>query len=262
MLTFRDFIVAFRKLELGRQTPVVVHTSLSAFGPIQGGADTVVGALLATYETVIMPVFTYKTMVTPEIGPEQNAILYGGAADRNRMAEFFTAEMPADRMMGATAEALRRHPRASRSNHPILSFTGVNAGGILDQQSIVEPLAPIGALLQAGGWVLLLGVDHTVNTSIHYAEQLAGRKQFRRWALMPQGAQECPNFPGCSNGFAAIGPELFTITRRVAIGDGLVQALSLAELTRTVRGMLDVDRMALLCDDQYCERCQQVRLSL
>ena len=63
-------------------------------------------------------------------------------------------------------------------------------------QTLAEPLAPIGALAQRGGWVLLLGVNQTVNTSLHYAERLAGRPQFTRWALTYEGVRECPQFPG------------------------------------------------------------------
>jgi aminoglycoside 3-N-acetyltransferase len=64
-----------------------------------------------------------------------------------------------------------------------LSFSGINAGATLFTQTIYEPLDPSG-LAQQDGWVVLINVDHTSNTSIHYAEKLAGRKQFTRWALM------------------------------------------------------------------------------
>ena len=87
MLTFRDFITGIRKLEIDRSRPVIAHASLSAFGEVHGGAETVVGALLSSFDTFIMPVFTYKTMLIPEIGPLDNAIVYGSGKDTNRMAE-------------------------------------------------------------------------------------------------------------------------------------------------------------------------------
>ncbi len=68
-------------------------------------------------------------------------------------------------------------------------------------QSLKAPFAPISVLATKGGWVLLLGVDHSVNTSIHFAEKMAGRRQFVRWALEENKIIECPSFPGCSNGF-------------------------------------------------------------
>ncbi|PIU90629.1 MAG: AAC(3) family N-acetyltransferase, partial [Anaerolineae bacterium CG06_land_8_20_14_3_00_57_67] len=144
---------------------------------IDGGAETLVSALLAVFDSVVMPAFTYRTMIIPSSGPETNAIIYGSGADANRMAEFFDPQMPADPLMGAVAETLRKRPRAGRSAHPILSFAGVNARAALAEQILTNPLAPIGALAKQDGWVLLLGMDHTVNSSIHYAEKLAGRKQ-------------------------------------------------------------------------------------
>ena len=208
MLTFRDLYTALRKLDLDRAHPVIAHASLSAFGEVNGGADTVLGALLSVSNSVTMPTFTFKTMLIPEVGPENNASRYGSGKDLNRMAEFFTPDMPVDPLMGAVPEALRCHPKAHRSSHPILSFAGINADRQLELQTLKEPLAPIHALREGDGWVILLGVDHTVNTSIHYGEQVAGRKQFTRWALTPQGVVECPRFPTCSLGFSAIEPRL------------------------------------------------------
>ncbi len=71
MLTFRDFITGFRRLEIDRSRPVIVHTSLSAFGEVHGGAQTVLGALSSSFDTFLMPAFTYKSMITPEVGPPE-----------------------------------------------------------------------------------------------------------------------------------------------------------------------------------------------
>ena len=45
MLTFRDLLTALRKLDLDRARPVIAHGSLSSFGQVNGGADTILGAL-------------------------------------------------------------------------------------------------------------------------------------------------------------------------------------------------------------------------
>jgi aminoglycoside 3-N-acetyltransferase len=259
MVTFRQFVRALRELDVERGRPVIAHASLSAFGQVQGGAETVLGALLTVYETLMMPTFTYKTMVTPEVGPADNALNYGDDKHHNRLAEFFHADMPADPMMGAVAEALRKHPLAYRSMHPILSFSGVNAEAILRLQTLDEPLAPIRGLVEEQGWVLLLGVDHTVNTSIHYAEGLANRKRFIRWALTPEGIKECPQFPGCSMGFQALASDLQEVTRRVFVGEGQIQAIPLVHLVQIVRDKIAQDRLALLCDRPDCARCNAVR---
>lgn len=262
MLVFRDFSTALRKLGINRSDPVIAHASLSAFGEVHGGAETLLGALLMSYSTLIMPVFTYKTMITPEVGPPDNGMRYGTAREANLMAEIYRPTMPADRLMGCLPEALRNHPKALRSSHPILSFTGVNARQILDSQSLLEPLMPITKLVDANGWVILLGVNHTVNTSIHYAEKLAGRKQFIRWALTHRGIVECPQWPGCSFGFQALAPRLEGATRLEQIGESYIQAVPLPSLVAAVKDLLAEDPLALLCDRGDCERCNAVRQSL
>jgi aminoglycoside 3-N-acetyltransferase len=257
-IRLRDLLLGFRDLHLG-EAPVIVHSSLKSFGPVEDGAQTVVHALGSVFGTVLVPTFTYKTMVTPLTGPTDNAITYGSSGNQNRMAEFYTPKMPADPLMGIIPETLRRHPLARRSSHPIESFAGINAEKFLAAQTMSNHLAPLGLLEQADGWVVLMGVDHTVNTSIHYAEKLAGRKQFVRWALTPKGVVECPGFPGCSAGFQAITTDMDKFTRTVQIGNGTVQALPLKMLFRAVISRLTKDPLALLCQQDDCERCNQIR---
>ncbi len=257
----RDLLLGFRELRL-RDAQVIVHSSLKSFGPVEGGADTVVEALGKSFTTVIVPTFTYKTMVTPLTGPPDNGIVYGSGGDRNRMAEFFTPKMPCDPLMGIIPETLRKYPRARRTSHPIQSFAGLNAESILEYQTIDTPLEPLGALAERGGWVVLLGVNHTTNTSVHYAEKLAGRKQFVRWALTPRGVVECPGFPGDSAGFEAIASEVDKFIRKVTIGSCLVQALPLSMLFKAVIARIKQDPLALLCDEVDCERCMEVRRSV
>jgi aminoglycoside 3-N-acetyltransferase len=259
MTTFRDFYNGLRKLEIPPSQPLIAHASLSAFGDVHGGAETVLGALLGAFHTVVMPSFTYKTELIPETGPEQNACTYGSGKDFNRMAEFFRPDMPADRLMGKIAETLRTRAGAQRSSHPVLSFTGINAGDILGTQTLKDPLAPIGALYEAEGWVLLLGVDHTSNTSLHFAETRAGRKQFLYWALTPAGVVECPRCPGCSAGFQAITMRLGNATRLVEVGPGIIQAMPLKDLVDIAYQWIQEDPLALLCGREDCEPCNTVR---
>jgi aminoglycoside 3-N-acetyltransferase len=206
-----------------------------------------------------MPTFTYKTMIVPQSGPPNNAMEYGTMKDRNKMAEFFYNDMPADKLMGVIAETLRQHRGAHRSGHPILSFCGVNADDILEAQTLSTPLAPIASLADRNGWVLLLGVNHKSNTSIHMGERLAGRKTFTRWALMPDIIVECPKFPSCSDGFDTIQPLMDPFTYTTQAGDALFRAMPLPELIEATRQLLQADPLALLCTRPECPRCNAVR---
>jgi aminoglycoside 3-N-acetyltransferase len=260
-VTFTDLRTALFKLGLSH-TPVIAHASLRSFGEVVGGADAVLRAVLDSVWALIMPTFTYATMITPQVGPPNNGIQYGAEQDFNRLAEPFRRDMPADKQMGIIPETLRRHPRAKRSIHPIQSFAGIYADKFLAAQTMQNPLGPIEALVQAEGWVLLLGVDHTVNTSIHYAEKLAGRRQFMRWAVLPDRIVECPGFPGDSAGFEAIAPHLAGITRKVRAGDAVIQAMPLRALIQVVTERIKADPLALLCNRETCLRCNAVRESV
>jgi aminoglycoside 3-N-acetyltransferase len=239
--------------------PVIIHASLKPFGYIQGGAEAVTDAILASFSGVIMPTFTYKTMVTPKLGPPNNGIIYESDDVMNKMAVPFHQNMPVDTMIGILPESFRNHPRAKRTSHPILSFAGIEVDEILDTQTLYEPLAPIRALAEQDGWVVLINVDHSVNTSIHYAEKLAGRRQFVRWALVGNRAVECPGFPGDSSGFSDIDEYIKPDTRRVNFGEGFVQAIPLKRLFDAVGEMIKKDPLALLCGREDCERCNAVR---
>ncbi len=261
MLSFLDFKSAFASLGLGGK-PAIAHASVKSFGAIQGGAETLLQALVASVGGLIMPAFTYKTMIIPEVGPPNNGLTYGSYRDHNRMAEPFYADMPVDPLMGILPETLRHYPGAHRTAHPILSFVGMNAGFALHAQTVYNPFAPIGVLADQDGWVLLLGVDHTVNTSIHYAEKLAGRPQFVRWALSKNRVVECYGFPGCSEGFYEITPDIREDVRRVEIGNSFIDAVPLKRLFEAVEACIRKDPLALLCNRQECERCQAVRTIL
>ena len=255
----KDFQGAFHDLGLDRK-PVIVHASLSSFGQVQGGAETVVEALVNEFHSIIVPAFTYKTMLIPMTGPPDNGITYGSGKAKNCMAEFYRPDMPVDPMIGIVPEALRRRSQAHRSNHPILSFAALNDDVALSAQTLEDPFAPIGVMEKQDGWVLLLGVDHTVNTSIHYAEKLAGRRQFIRWALTTEGVRECPSWPGCSSGFNQICRDVGPDTRQVELNSAIIQAVPLKGLLRVVAARLEQDPLALLCKREDCERCQAIRI--
>ncbi|MFN8384443.1 MAG: AAC(3) family N-acetyltransferase [Anaerolineales bacterium] len=251
-----DLKAGLSKLGIGKNL-VIAHASLRAFGSVD--ANDMLSALLDSTRGIMMPTFTYKSMLNPEVGPPKNGLTYGSQNDLNKMAEPFHPDMPVDTLMGVLPEVLRKHPKAKRSMHPIQSFAGINADAIINTQTLYDPFAPIAALAERDGWVLLLGVDHMVNTSIHYGEKLAGRMQFIRWALLKDKVVECPGFPGDSEGFNAIIPAVEKYTRRVEINGAVVQAVHLKSLLKTVVDMIHENPYALLCNRKDCERCEAVR---
>jgi aminoglycoside 3-N-acetyltransferase len=259
MLDYTELKPYFKALNLSDR-PVIAHASLKPFGYIEGGADTVLQVMLESFKSLVMPTFTHRCMITPEVGPPNNGISYGAEKDLNKMAVSFKHDLSADPMMGIVPEALRNHPSATRTDHPILSFAGFNAEAALATQTLYDPLAPIGALADQDGWVVLINVDHSVNTSIHYAEKLAGRKQFIRWALVGDRVVECPNFPGDSTGFNALEEVIQYDVFRVDIGKtAFIQAVPLKVIIAAVQELLRKDPLALLCQRDHCGMCNEIR---
>jgi aminoglycoside 3-N-acetyltransferase len=82
--------------------------------------------------------------------------------------------------MGAIAECFRSWPGSLRSNHPTSSFTalGPNADRITgdhgDEYEGLGERSPLGRLYELDAQILLLGVGHDRNTSLHLAEARAG----------------------------------------------------------------------------------------
>jgi aminoglycoside 3-N-acetyltransferase len=132
---------------------------------------------------------------------------------------------------------------------------GRHAADLTATQRLDWPLGPIEALAALDGNVLLLGVDHTVNTAIHLAEQRLGRSRFYRYAKAAEGIwMELPNIPGQSHRFDDIEPELAPQTREVMIGRCRARRIRLAAVLAAVDRLIQADPAALLCRDPEC-RC-------
>ena len=73
-------------LGMDGQIDVIAHINAPALGPVKGGAEAILAAVLAAAGTVVMPAFTYQTQVIPQTGPENNALIYGSGDSINARA--------------------------------------------------------------------------------------------------------------------------------------------------------------------------------
>lgn len=152
-LTRRGLESAFRRLGVRRGMDLMVHSSLSSLGPIIGGAETVIDALLAVLGsrgTLMMPSFNhglarvYDVRTTPTIN-------------------------------GVIPDAFWRRPGVCRSIYPTHPIAALGPKARRWTAGHLEtlcwgPQSPLGRLIHEGGYILLLGVNHHANTAYHVAE--------------------------------------------------------------------------------------------
>jgi len=262
LIRYRDLQRALAELGLDAHSRLIVHAAPQAARPIAGGSESLLGALLASSETLLMPAFTPSTAIVPPFGPEDNALEYGEDDAANLYADIFTPDLPADPALGELAESFRRYSESTRSMHPLMSFCADQASECLARQALDEPLGPIAWMADYDADVLLIGLDQRANVSLHWAERLAGRKTFVRWALTPRGVLTCSNMPGCSEGFNAIEGRLDGVLRQVTVGPLALQAVALRDMVNLAVAWIREDPRALLCERPACPYCSAVRAAV
>jgi len=238
---------------------VEVHSSLSSFGYVEGGAETVVDALLETFPLVMVPTFTDQTWTFAPDGVhyERNGdMVEWNKLVASRPAKPWHPDMPAHKRIGAIPEAFRKRPGVIRSTHPThaLAAKGPGAAEILATQTLENPMGAIETFLKQGGWILMLGARIGACTAYHAAEHLAGFPYFRRWAIDSDGLTcELP-VPMCAGGIKNLVPLLAGVARETKIGNSKVLAWPGPEFLEISVGALRRDPSIAICPSAcvYC----------
>jgi aminoglycoside N3'-acetyltransferase len=147
-----------RALGVARGGVLLVHTSFHAMRPVAGGPLGLIEALRDAF------------------GPDGTLVMPSWTGDADAIFDPLTT--PASPDLGVVADAFWRLPGVVRSPHPqAFAAAGPQAETILRDPLPLPPHipeSPVGRVHELDGQVLLIGVGHDSDTTLHLAEIIAG----------------------------------------------------------------------------------------
>ena len=232
---------------------LLVHTSFRAVRPVEGGPLGLIAALreaLGPAGTLVMPSMTDgESVFDPRGTPTLD--------------------------MGITAELFWRQPGVVRSPHPGASFAAVGpeAEAICAPHPLAPPhghASPVGRVFDRGGQVLLLGVGHSENTTLHLAESMANvpYSVSHPCVVVRDGRPETvliPETDHCCRGFAVADAWLRAhgLQREGSVGRAHTRLFASRELVALAVAELARAPLLFLCAaDAGCAECDLARASV
>ncbi|MFH1566409.1 MAG: AAC(3) family N-acetyltransferase, partial [Gemmatimonadota bacterium] len=227
-VTRAQIAAGLRELGLGTGVVAFVHSSLSSFGHVDGGAEAVVAAFLEVLGpegTLAAPIFRRFFWE----GPDQ-------VWDRDASPS----------LMGRISEAVRTWPGARRSAHaphPIAAV-GRLAADLTGRRNRSDFAfdSPFARLIELEARIVLVGVGYQVCTLMHLLEERC-EIPYRHWVelegtVVEDGRAARRAYPflrrheGVHNDFAPLGEALERegLVRQVTVGDSRLRAFGARDL--------------------------------
>jgi len=244
---------------------VVLHSSLSSLGWVDGGAEAVVEGFLdalGPQGTLMVPTFTHC------FAPVEDR-------RRDRQGPFDVEKTPSS--TGRITETLRLRCGARRSFHPIHSAAAVGplADDLASGHSLASdfgPETPFGRALRLNACIFLLGVGQKVNSTLHAIEDLLDMPYLvdeKALVAGPDGLAQtfpCTKCPiGCRDFYSGDDSkwnraiQQTGIVRHASLGSARVQTMRSASLAQAAIDLLRRDPDLLLCDRPSCAFCTWAR---
>lgn len=237
---------------------IALHSSLKSFGRVEGGPDTVVRAFLESGCTLVAPTFSYECAVMrplkiyPQNGWDSREESQNEPDDFSPAWNNITASE-----MGAIPTHILKMPNRVRGRHPIdsLSAIGPLAKAIIETQDFLNIFGPYKWMRsQLNTYLLLMGVGFNRATPIHFAEELAGHRLFRRWGKY-EGQIVETELGGCSEGFDKLRPVVQEIEKTVQVGQSQWLIYPFKEFVDRTSAAIAANPEITRCDEGDCPRC-------
>ncbi|MBT3377616.1 MAG: AAC(3) family N-acetyltransferase [Lentisphaerae bacterium] len=245
IVTRADIHAGLKALDLGPGSAAMVHSSLSAFGHVQGGADAVIDALLDTIGatgTLVMPTFTW------------------GEFHARKQVTFDTRHTVCE--TGRIPETFRQRQGVTRSLHVCHSVAACGPGTDLAMGEGVSSFgrgSTFDGLLRLNAWVVMLGVSFQSCTALHAVEEFVGvgyrehRDFTESTVILPDGANlsskaiEYLRVDSSANDFAKVEAllEEAGVLRQTRIGAATSSAVRIHDIFTVVQPRLEQDERFL-----------------
>lgn len=262
-----DLTEGFNRLGLVEGDRVVLHSTLSSIGNVEGGAAMVLHRLLNVLGkkgTLLMPAFTSVTRHSNTHECFTQAGCWCEGKESRHLP--FIPELQPDREIGEIAHRLCSWPASRRSRHPAYSFVAVGdkSDQLVRNYSLSDPLQPLLALMNEDPLVLTLGAGLDSVVAIHIAEKRSAPAKFKKERALGMSATG-PTWVGvvalgCSKGFQRLSEHISPKdVRQTKIGSAVASLHSMRGLVAVAERLVDRDATALNCGRPACLSCQLVR---
>jgi aminoglycoside N3'-acetyltransferase len=247
----RGTVVAqLRALGVEPEGVLLVHTSFRAVRPVEGGPAGLIDALRAALGrggTLVMPAWSDED--ESPFDPTQSRV----APD-----------------LGIVAGTFRRMPGVRRSDHPFaFAALGPAAGTVLADPLPLPPhipASPVGRVHELNGQVLLLGVNHDADTTLHLAEVLADVPYGipKHCTVLRDGRPvrlEYAENDHCCERFTLVDEWLRTAgaQREGPVGYAHARLARSRDIVRVARAQLARDPLLFLHAPGVCAECDEAR---
>lgn len=244
-LTPNDVVSALRATGIESDDLIIVHTSLSALGWLVGGPQSILVALRETVGsggTIVMPAQTGISDPSHWRAPPVPNDWWPTIRETWPAFDPFVTPL---RAMGAVVECFRRSADVHHSGHPAVGFVaqGPLAELIVGEHPLEQGLcdrSPLGRLYSNDAKIVLIGVDHSNNTTLHLAEYRAdypGKKTKQEAApLLVDGVRQWVTYTDLDyddDDFSQLGQAFVTsggTQTTAALGNGEVKVCRAREI--------------------------------
>jgi aminoglycoside N3'-acetyltransferase len=242
-------IEQLRTLGVQPGSVLVVHAAFGKVGPVEGGPRGLIAALRGA------------------MGPAGTLVMPSMSDDDDHLFDRATTSCMT---MGVVADTFWRMDGVHRSDSPhAFAAVGPRAAEVTAPHPLEVPHglnSPIGRVFELDGGVLLLGVGHDANTTVHLAENIAGvrYRQRKHATVLAEGKptrREYAEVDHCCENFRLLDEwlDLAGSQRRGVVGHADARLARSRDIVEAALARLRENETVFLHSAGLCGDCDEAR---